>query len=375
MMALFGSIFIMVLFGSFCDDDLLQRIRTLALKTLCMFIGFIGIGQLLPPDLLTHIQPQPEEWTVIEIVLEIQPDPEEWPVTEILMTSIEEDPANDQLENEDLEESSSSLTFEDCDEKTEDLKNDTVPLLEVEQKPFSASTHPQMPPTRKRVRLVRDHLPSPCPLAAQPKEPPPKKTRITFIGHSYVRELANQNFQLVLGSQKITPEFIAVPGGTFRNCLNSPHYFKKLRNTEPDIVVAIIGGNDLKSEDGLVKNFEECSQFYKTLRNTVPSAYIIASQVETRWYSPNNKYGCPTHYIYDHIRRRFNRFLECQNSHNLILEIEGHLDTKRDYRDGIRLSHTGFQKYFHILQTTVSFAEEKRSQTHKQTSSDGPCMD
>ena len=154
---------------------------------------------------------------------------------------------------------------------------------------------------------------------------------------------------------KITSKYIGVSGGTFKTFLNNPSYFKKLKETSPDIVVAILGGNDIKDEATLDRNFKECLSFYKTLRQTVPNAYILASQVETRYCRPNNRHGCPTHPIFDDLRRRFNKFLEDLKYHDFVLEIEGdeHLDGRENYRDGVHLSNKGFEKYLDIIQCSL----------------------
>lgn len=179
--------------------------------------------------------------------------------------------------------------------------------------------------------------------------------RVTFIGHSYVRDLDERHTELEVRNKMFTAKYIAVPGGTFRTYLHNLHYFEALKNTRPDIVVVILGGNDLKSEAGLSRNFSECSQFYRILRETVPSAIIIGSQVETRFYKPNNRFGCPTHRTWDALRRQFNRFLHGLPYHDLILELEGHLDSKGDYRDGIHLSSRGFKTYIDLILMTLSY--------------------
>ena len=184
--------------------------------------------------------------------------------------------------------------------------------------------------------------------------------KVTFIGHSYVRDLANRQYGFVLGGKRVSATYIAVPGGTFKTYLRNEHYFERLRTSRPDVIVAILGGNDIKTDAGLPKNFEDCVQFLRILRETVPGACIIASQLETRYYRPNNRHGCPTNRIYDGIRRRFNRFLHRQKFHDFILEIEGHLDAKINYRDGIHLSKTGFETYLDLIQMTLSFAPRKR---------------
>ena len=191
------------------------------------------------------------------------------------------------------------------------------------------------------------------------KHEKPSEKKVTFIGHSYVRDLARQNFEVLLRDTLVTPQYIAVPGGTFKTFLKNPHYFDTLRHTQPEIVVVLLGGNDIKSEAGLQKTFEECSQFYGILRESVPCSTIVASQVETRFYKPNNRFGCPTHHRFDQLRRRFNKFLERHIAHDVILEIEGYLDDKNDYRDGVHLSHPGFMKYLGIIQLTVTFAEDR----------------
>ena len=340
-------------------------------------------------------------------------DDDKWP---IVILSMDED---EDVEKENLDDHSGSLSFEDCvegidkEEVNEEAK-ESAPLEEVPPLTESKGTHdeeeekederplpvagPPHIPKQKKVRLVRTNIiplstqtdePSELtrinniiPLSTQTDEPSGLTrinniiplstqtvessglTRITFIGHSYVKELAKRKFELMLNNMNVIPEYIGVPGGTFKTFLYHPQYLQALKDSQPDIVVVILGGNDLKSLAGLEKNFEECAQFYGILHETVPCDILIASQVETRFYRRNNRFGCPTHHRFDQLRRHFNRFLERHISYDLILEIEGYLDERMDYRDGVHLSDTGWVKYLDIIKKTLKMAEDKR-QAHK----------
>ena len=186
---------------------------------------------------------------------------------------------------------------------------------------------------------------------------------VCIFGHSYVRDLAQVGKHEILVSDNIFHlNYITVPGATFETFLNNETYFENLKSLKPDFVVVILGGNDLKADVDLYVNYKCCTRFYKTLRDKVPGAVIIASQIENRFYTEDNRFGCPSGKTFDFLRKYFNRFLKNKNFKDCLLQIQGpsRFDHIENYRDGVHLNNLGLSKYWEIIENTMSYAYVKK---------------
>ena len=110
---------------------------------------------------------------------------------------------------------------------------------------------------------------------------------VTIVGHSYVKDLANLGkFDIRIENNTFFLKFLPFPGATFCTFIDNPALFERIKETNPDFVIVILGGNDLKANIELSRIYDRCKSFYTTLRSYLPNSWIIASQIENRFYHP-----------------------------------------------------------------------------------------
>ena len=109
------------------------------------------------------------------------------------------------------------------------------------------------------------------------------------MGHSYVRDLSNLGFKALelSPSLKVNFSYFSFPGARFSTFLNYPLCLSHMIEECPDVVV-ILGGNDFINTSSLSEICADCTAFYKFLREKLPNAKVYATQVECRFYPPNN---------------------------------------------------------------------------------------
>ena len=116
--------------------------------------------------------------------------------------------------------------------------------------------------------------------------------KVAVYGHSFVRDLADLGTShIYIKNTGVDFKYFFYPGFSFRNFVLQPQLLDCLIPEDPDIVVVILGGNDLKVDVELCNVKIDCEQFYQLLREKVPRAYIVASQIVTRHCSSVNRHG------------------------------------------------------------------------------------
>ena len=184
------------------------------------------------------------------------------------------------------------------------------------------------------------------------------------FGHSYCRDLNN------LGVKSFNTEFVGTvefkytyfPGACYSKFVRNTDLLLESIEYKPDIVVVILGGNDILKHVDNNEIFYHCRQFYQFLRNSLPEAIIIASQVELRFNSELNRFNAPTAEKFKHRRNQLNRFiqrLKCKNN-MLLIAGPGRLDHECYYRDGIHLNSAGLRLYMGMLKSTIAYSIRQR---------------
>ena len=179
-----------------------------------------------------------------------------------------------------------------------------------------------------------------------------KQFRVAFFGHSYVRDL--RNFlpkKLLINDVEFDLSFITVPGGTFHTFLDNKFYFDRLKEIDPHFTFVFLGGNDLRANAPLRDTSQACTQFYWILRDYIPKSCIIGSEIENRFYKPNNRFGWPTDGTFNRMRQRYNRIFRRCTLKDFVLRIEGPdlLDHQRNYRDGVHLNQGGLRRLHQLI--------------------------
>ena len=243
-------------------------------------------------------------------------------------------------------------------------ENETQQCKEGSSKPnvvmqIPTGNSPSSSPEPHNLRTTVDYDTS------APKQQGCQTKNITFFGRSYVRDLAKLGHKtLLIDNVQYKLEYIASPGATFQTFLREPAFFQRLQESEPDFTFVILGGNDLKMNINLQDIFDDCQVFYRMVKDYVPNSCIIASEIENRFYKPNNRWGWKEG-AFDVMRRRFNKWLQKKSFKHYLLKIQGPLDHEENYRDGVHLGDIGMDRYCKILDTTISYVSVKTSrQSH-----------
>ena len=183
--------------------------------------------------------------------------------------------------------------------------------------------------------------------------------RVTFFGHSYVRDLMKTTpIRMQINNADLELTFITVPGGTFRTFLENVVYFDRLKEIDPHFTIVILGGNDLRANKPIQTNYQDCYRFYTTLKNYVPNTCIIGTEIENRFYKPNNRFGWPNDETFNRMRQQFNRFLWRQSFKDFVLRVQGPnlLDHESNYRDGVHLNYRGMRRFNELIKDSLTYA-------------------
>ena len=147
-------------------------------------------------------------------------------------------------------------------------------------------------------------------------------------------------------------DYFSFPGYGFRNFLDGKHLIADLVTCAPDIVIILLGGNDIKIDVDLNIVKKDCEGFYLLLRSKLPKSFIIASQVEHRHLDVPNRHGTPSVDLYRKLANNFNKWLARQSFKDKILLLNGadKLSNPIFFRsDGIHLNQKGLSLVFDLI--------------------------
>ena len=181
--------------------------------------------------------------------------------------------------------------------------------------------------------------------------------KVSLLGHSYVRDLSNLKVNhLDFGHLQLNFSYFAFPGVSFSTFLDYPLCLSELVSKCPDVIVVVLGGNDFTNTSSLSDVCDNSTAFYKLLREKLPTAKIFVTQVELRFYKPNNSYNCSDALAYKKVTSYFNKFLKKSPFiDNLICILGPNRLSNRDlYKsDGVHLNDKGIQKLFDIIKRAI----------------------
>ena len=162
-------------------------------------------------------------------------------------------------------------------------------------------------------------------------------------------------------NSQVSLHFTFSAGCKLTHYICNPHLLLAAKNFNPDVIIAIIGGNDIVNSISTEDLHKNCRDFYTFLRSEFPNSKIVGSQVELRFYNQNNRFNCPPHFEFDLRRKSFNTFLKRLKVKDCILQVQGHerLDDRTLYRDEVHLNSFGLNKYFGIIANTIQFCYNK----------------
>ena len=137
-----------------------------------------------------------------------------------------------------------------------------------------------------------------------------KETRLVILGHSWVERLSRLGIKsLKQDGRKVEVDYKFKRGLTFEQIIGDERLLHEVGKYLPHYVLVILGGNDVGSPKHIEEVENECAIFHSMLREFVPQAVIITSQMENRFYDEDNEWGAPTGEEFEKKRKRYNRFV------------------------------------------------------------------
>lgn len=190
--------------------------------------------------------------------------------------------------------------------------------------------------------------------------------KIAIFGHSYVRDLellGHSDF--VISEVPVSFQYFAFPGAGFRKFLNNPRLLDEVVLEKPDILVIILGGNDIKVNVELKEIKENCKEFFRLFRSKLPDSFFVATQVEFRHSEKVNRHGSPSEKLFRKLALHFNNWLNRQKFKDKIFVVNGNTklcDVGLFQKDGVHLNLEGLEVYFDLLISALSGPVESLKQ-------------
>ena len=180
--------------------------------------------------------------------------------------------------------------------------------------------------------------------------------KVVLFGHSYVRDLGklSESTLKVNPTETLGISYSAFPGAKFSHFLGNPDRLQDLFDAQPDFVIVILGGNDFDNNTPLSEVCDRARAFYHLLRSNLPKTKIFATQVECRFYRPNNRFACPEAEQYKKITSYLNKFLKKLSYVDNLICVLGpnRLSNKALFKtDGVHLTLVGVQKLWDIIKS------------------------
>lgn len=182
--------------------------------------------------------------------------------------------------------------------------------------------------------------------------------KVSIFGHSYVRDLQRLGHEsATINDVTATLKYYSFPGSGFKDFLSNGDLLNGLVQGKPDIVVVVLGGNDIKVDVDISNVKHDCERFYKLLREKLPNTFVIASQVEFRQLSVVNRHGTPKADLFKKLAISFNKWLCRQTFKDKILLVNGcnKLGDKSFFReDLVHLNLKGLKLLFSLIISCIA---------------------
>ena len=177
--------------------------------------------------------------------------------------------------------------------------------------------------------------------------------KIFIFGHSYVRDLKRVSESTLRVSSSLSLDILysAFPGARFSYFLENPDSLQDLFSVQPEFLV-ILGGNNFDNKTSLSEICDLAKDFYKLLRSNLPRTKIFATQIESRFYKPENRFHCPDATQYKKVTSYFNKFLKKLSYVDNLICVLGpnRLGNDKLFKpDGVNLTLEGVRKLWDII--------------------------
>ena len=153
-------------------------------------------------------------------------------------------------------------------------------------------------------------------------------------------------------------EYYGSSGWSFENFLSEKGLTKldRILAKKPDMVLAILGANSIKTTVDPRTIMHQASRFYQTLNTKFlainPKGIIIASQLPLRFVrGPRNKHNTPDPHTFSKIRNKINTKIVSLKTkhHTLAIGGPGRLDQEAWFEDGVHFTQEGLAFQLDII--------------------------
>lgn len=188
--------------------------------------------------------------------------------------------------------------------------------------------------------------------------------KVLLLGHSYVRDLAETKppiRSIVLNNGfRLNLSFFSIPGATIPELLLLNSYLPYIKDLQPDIIILVIGGNDLKHTIQFHELKNQFQELCLKLQNLPGIRLVVGTEVEQRWGPsvPNQShwskivpYSCWST-VRNTINKHLKKFYYTDGFVWVVgpnkLNFEGYFDD-----DGVHLNVNGRLKYLELIGRSV----------------------
>ena len=147
----------------------------------------------------------------------------------------------------------------------------------------------------------------------------------------------------------------ARPGGTYLDFVSDFEEFEPLLKENPEVVVLLLGSNDIKVHVPLQTVKDHAVNLYSKIKLGAPNSKLYIVEIEDRFLDRTNRHGTPDEGEYRRLSRHLNRLLKKAPHKDGVLVIRGNTlsDESLYKRDKIHLNQFGLKVYANWLERSI----------------------
>ena len=181
------------------------------------------------------------------------------------------------------------------------------------------------------------------------------------LGHSWVRDLgrlwgsASSPYQVCREHHTLTINTYAKPGSTYLDFISDFGGYLPLIKQNPDVIVLLLGSNDIKVDVPLQTVKNHAVDLYKKIKEAAPNSKLYIVEIEDRFLDQTNRHGTPEEGEYRRLSRHLNRLLKKTPHKDGVLMIRGNFlsDQTLYKRDKTHLTYLGLKTYADWIERSI----------------------
>ena len=186
--------------------------------------------------------------------------------------------------------------------------------------------------------------------------------KLLLLEHSYVRDLAKTGVDTITVNNgfKYHLYFNAIPGTTIPELLRLDDYIPYILEVKPDIILLIVGGNDLKLRIHFWELGRQYNQLCYKLTNLPGTKLVIGAEIEQRYHSSvaNSRSSQVDYTNWSKLRNAINRNIKIATYASGFIQLvgPGRLTQSNFFNDdGVHLTEEGLHRYLELIGRSLRF--------------------